>query len=251
MSENNKTDEAKSYTRMTADVYDAIYAKKDYESEAGKLKDLIDRYKKTEGNDLLDVACGTGLHLPFLTDEFNVTGVDLSSQQLEKARKRLPDLDFIQGDMRDFDLSRQFDVVTCLFSSIGYVHPAEEMAKAVTNMARHLKPGGVILIEPWLQPDVFDPSRPPHTEKGELPEKGVSVERTAHTSLDGNISVMRMDHVVNTPDGEERFSEEHRLALYTIDEYKDAFEKAGLSFEHDEQGLSNRGLFIGLKPKKA
>ncbi len=240
--------EAESYTLMTADVYDAIYSKKDYEAEAEALKGLIDRYKKTDGNELLDVACGTGLHLPYMVDDYQVTGVDLSEQQLEAARKRLPDLNFVQGDMRDFDLHHQFDVVTCLFSSIGYVHPFEDLKKAVKNMAAHIKPGGVLFIEPWLQPGVFDPDRPPHTETGELSEKHLKVTRTAHNSIEGNISVLNMHHVVESPAGTREFTEEHKLALYTPEQFQQAFAETGLELHQDEQGLSRRGLYIGVKP---
>jgi len=245
--ETPQTMEAKSYTLMTADVYDAIYAKKNYEAEAQALKGLVDRYKKTDGNELLDVACGTGLHLPYLVNDFQVTGVDLSEQQLDAAKKRLPDLTFVQGDMRNFDLEHQFDVVTCLFSSIGYVHPFEDLKAAVRNMANHVKPGGVLFIEPWLQPGVFDPNRPPHTETGELPEKHIKVTRTAHNSIDGNISILDMHHVVETPNGTQEFTEEHRLALYTPEEFQQAFAEAGIELHHDEQGLSGRGLYIGTK----
>jgi SAM-dependent methyltransferase len=237
----------KSYTRMTADVYDAIYTNKNYEAETGILKDLIAEHKKSSENELLDVACGTGLHLPFLVDDFAVTGVDLSEQQLEKARQRLPDVSFTQGDMRNFNLHRQFDVVTCLFSSIGYVHPYEELQTAVINMAKHLKPGGVLVIEPWLQPGVFDPDRPPHTQVSELPEKQLRVTRTTHNALEGNTSVMNMHHTVESPEGTREFTEEHRLALYSPEEYVYAFKAAGVSFERDEQGLSGRGLYIGVK----
>lgn len=240
--------DTESYTRMTADVYDALYAKKDYEAEAARLKDFIAKYKESDGNELLDVACGTGLHLPYVVDNFEVTGVDLSEQQLVKARERLPNVQFTQGDMRDFDLGKQFDAVTCLFSSIGYVHPFPELERAVGNMARHLKPGGVLIVEPWLQPGVFDPNRPPHTEEGELPEKQLKVKRTAHTALEGNISVMKMHHEIESSSGEEEFTEEHRLALYTPEEYRQAFEDAGISFQHVEEGLSDRGLYIGVKP---
>ena len=234
---------------MTADVYDAIYSEKDYASEAKKLKDFISKYKKTDGNELLDVACGTGLHLPHLTDEYQITGVDLSEQQLEAAKKRLPSLTFVQGDMRDFDLHHRFDVVTCLFSSIGYVHPHAELKKAIKNMATHLKPGGVLFIEPWLQPGAFDPNRPPHIQVGELPEKQLKVTRTAHNSIDGSVSILNMHHIVETPKGTQEFTEEHRLALYTPEEFKEAFTVAGLELHHDEHGLSGRGLYIGIKPQ--
>jgi SAM-dependent methyltransferase len=242
------TMEAKSYTLMAADVYDAIYSKKNYEAEATVLKGLVDRYKQTDGNELLDVACGTGLHLPYFVDDYQVTGVDLSEQQLDAAKRRLPGLTFIQGDMRNFDLQHKFDVVTCLFSSIGYVHPSEDLKEAVKNMANHVKPGGVLFIEPWLQPDTFDPNRPPHIEVSELPEKHIKVTRTAYNSIDGNISIINMHHEVETPSGTQEFTEEHRVALYTPEEFRQAFAETSLELHHDEQGLSGRGLYIGTKP---
>ncbi len=239
----------KSYTKMTAEIYDALYAAKDYEGEAKILTGLIGKYGQTNGNDLLDVACGTGAHLPFLKDKFKITGVDLSEEQLVAARKRLPGLEFLNGDMRSFDLHRQFDAVTCLFSSIGYVHPLPEMEKAVGNMAHHLKPGGVLIIEPWLQPGVFDPKRPPHTEHGESADGSLKVTRTMHNGLEGNVSIMNAHVGAEGSEGTQEFTEEHRLALYYPDEYQQAIEAAGLSFVHLEDGLSaERGLYIGTKP---
>ena len=236
------------YTRMTADVYDAIYSKKNYELEAAALKGFVAKYKKSDGNELLDVACGTGLHLPYLTDDFAITGVDLSEEQLRGARKRLPDLAFVQGDMRNFDLHHQFDVVTCLFSSTGYMHTEEDLGQAIKNMAVHVKPGGLLFIEPWLQPGVFDPNRPPHVETGELPDKHIKVTRTGRNSLEGNISVLNMHHVVEGPNGTEEFTEVHRLALYPAETYQRLMEAAGLTPHYDEQGLSGRGLHIGERP---
>jgi SAM-dependent methyltransferase len=247
MTEQNNSQESGVYSRMTADVYDAIYSKKNYESEAAVLKSLVQQYKRTDGNELLDVACGTGLHLPYLADDFQITGIDLSEAQLSGARLRLPQVDFKQGDMRNFRLHRKFDVVTCLFSSIGYMQSEVDMNQAISNMADHLKPGGVLFIEPWLQPIAFDPNRPPHTEVGELPEKHIKVTRTARNSLEGHISVLNMHNVVETPQGTEEFTEVHRLAMYPAEIYQEAIKSSGLSPHYDEQGLSGRGLHFGVK----
>ena len=42
------------------------------------------------------------------------------------------------GDMRTFNLGRQFDVVTCLFRSIGYMQTPIDLLHALVNMAGHL-----------------------------------------------------------------------------------------------------------------
>ena len=235
------------YNRMTADVYDAIYSKKNYEAETATLKDFIGKYKISSGNELLDVACGTGLHLQYLTDDFAITGIDLSKEQLIGAKKRLPKLTFAQGDMRDFDLHHQFDVVTCLFSSTGYMHTKEDLDRAIKNMAAHVKPGGLLIVEPWLQPGKYDPNRPPSVETGGLPDKGIKVTRTARNSLEGNISILNMHNIIEGPNGTEEFTEVHRLALYTAETYQQLIKGAGLTSYYDERGLSDRGLHIGVK----
>src|SRR5258708_16300871 len=101
--------------------YDAIYSGKDYAQEAVYVKRIIAVHKRSQGNALLDVACGTGGHVPYLRDDFAYEGLDLDPEMLALARARFPEVAFHQGDMVDFVLDRQFDVVTCLFSSIANV----------------------------------------------------------------------------------------------------------------------------------
>src|SRR5688572_21599330 len=104
----------------SAEIYDAIYlAKKDYVKEAEQVHSIVEEHKKTAGNELLDVACGTGLHAEVLRHWYNVEGLDLSEDQLAVAKNRLPDVKFYHADMTNFDTGKHYDVVTCLFSAIG------------------------------------------------------------------------------------------------------------------------------------
>ena len=77
---------------------------------------------------LLDVACGTGRHLEYLRSSFETEGVDADDAMLDVARARLRDVPLSVGDMRDLDLGRRFDVVTCLFSAIGFVYDLEVLS---------------------------------------------------------------------------------------------------------------------------
>ena len=126
---------------LSARYYDHIYSFKDYRKEADILREVIERYGGSDGHRLLDVACGTGKHIEYLRRDFRVEGVDLLEEFLQIARGKFSDISFHQGDMRAFDLDRQFDVVTCLFSAIGYMQTLEDLNAAVANMARHLLPG--------------------------------------------------------------------------------------------------------------
>lgn len=240
--------EMHNYTKMSDDIYDAGNTSKDYKGEAALLKKFISKFKQTEGKELLDVGCGTGLHLQYLINDFVITGIDISEQQLEGARKRLPNVTFLQGDMRNFNLYHRFDVVACLYSGIAHVQPYREMEKAVKNMARHLKPGGVLFVEPWLQLKDYDPNQQPQTYVGHLPNKNVKIKvKIFDHHLEDNIATMSMHHIVEKPEGIEEFTEKHSFAMYSIKEYMTAFKNSGLSVRHDKEGLDGRGMFIGIK----
>src|SRR5262249_30664110 len=139
---------------------DAIYSWKDYAEEARRLKRFISQHKRSAGNALLDVACGTGGHVPYLRDDFVYEGLDLDPEMLALARTRFPDVPFHQGDMVDFALGRQFDVVTCLFSSIAYAKTEERLRQTIATMADHVRVGGVLLIGPFFAPEAWVPGQP-------------------------------------------------------------------------------------------
>jgi ubiquinone/menaquinone biosynthesis C-methylase UbiE len=130
--------------------YDLICSAKNYQSEAARIRGLVEIHKRSAGKAMLDVACGTGGHIPYLRDIFTVEGLDLDPGMLDVARTRHSSIPFHHGDMVDFDLGRQFDVILCLYSSIGYVKTEPRLLKAVANMARHLRPGGILIVEPFF-----------------------------------------------------------------------------------------------------
>src|SRR5690242_14141664 len=112
----------------SARLYDLIYSFKDYAHEAHYVHMLIRQYKLAPGMALLDVGCGTGKHLAFLRHyKYTGAGLDLDAGLLAVARRRYPAIPFYEGDMVDFDLGQSFDVITCLFSAMGYVRTVERL----------------------------------------------------------------------------------------------------------------------------
>jgi ubiquinone/menaquinone biosynthesis C-methylase UbiE len=233
----------------SAQYYDEIYASvdKDYEAEANKAYEIIQEHKQTLGNALLDVACGTGFHASLLSKYYQVEGLDLDPKMLKVAKKKHPNIHFHQGDMTGFDLERQFDVVVCLFSSIGYVKTKSRLQKAIKTMSKHLLPGGVLLIEPWFTPEQWTVGR---VVTIQVDKPDVKIVRMSHSGKKGKISLLSFHYLIGTSKGVEHSLEIHELALFTHQEYMGALTAARLNVTHDPEGLSGRGLYMGTKPLK-
>jgi predicted TPR repeat methyltransferase len=112
----------RSNLEVFAKYYDQIYLKrKDYESESKVVERIIRQFEQKPSKTLLDVGCGTGEHLRYLSQSFQCKGIDISTEMIKTAKAKVGDAEFEIADMIDFNLGEEFDVITCLFSSIGYV----------------------------------------------------------------------------------------------------------------------------------
>lgn len=231
----------------SAPYYDRIYSCKDYQSEAARLTEIIRQHLRSQGNRLLDVACGTGTHIQYLKEHFTVEGLDLSPELLEIARQTHPEISFHHADMIDFNLGVEFDILTCLFSSIGYVKTLEKLHAAISCMARHLKPVGVLIIEPWFTPQAWQPNTV-HAILIDQPE--LKIARVNTSFMEGRLSYFDLHYLVGTSQKTEHFVERQELGLFEIDEMKSAFVEAGLEVTYNEEGLTGRGLYIGKKPAR-
>lgn len=230
----------------SAELYDLFYDWKDYRAESQKVRQLVIDHNP-DARTLLDVACGTGSHLVHPREWYAVAGIDVNAGMLKVAAERLPGVPLHEADMRDFDLGGTFDVVTCLFSSIGYVTTTDGLTRAADAMARHLAPSGVLIVEPWLTPDTFDPNRLGRVIVAERPD--LQAVRMNGSRVEGNVSILDFHYLVARPGTVEHLTEMHTLGLFTDDEYRSAFVSAGLSIEHDTDGLMGRGLWIAQRER--
>jgi SAM-dependent methyltransferase len=229
----------------SARYYDRIYAWKDYPAEADRLREVIQRVSP-QAKSLLDVACGTGRHLELLRSHYQVEGVDLDPELLAIARERLPGVSLHQGDMGGFDMARRFDVVTCLFSAIGYAATLERLNTTVANFARHLNPRGVVIVEPWLFPEQY---RWEEVHATFVDDPELKIARINTTGSPGPVSVLEFHYLIGTPSGVESFTERHEVGLFTHEQYVNAFVRAGLDVHHDAEGIMGRGMYVGVKPR--
>lgn len=227
----------------TAEYYDRIYSQfKDYEEEANKIRAIL-QAKYPEATTILDVACGTGKHARILHEKFGyeITGVDLDEKFVRLAQKHLPQGKFYQADMKNFSLGERFDVVMCLFSSIGYVKEPENVIKTLQCFRKHLKEDGVLIVEPWLTPEKFTAG---YFSLTTVDDEDLKIARMTYSEKFEHISRFTFEYLIADKEGIRRETENHELALFSVEEMMSFFEESGLKTEYDHVGLFDRGLYI-------
>lgn len=226
--------------------YDALYVNdKEYAPEAARVKELLSAHGVPPHGDLLVLACGTGGHIPYFRDDYEITGLDLSEDMLSVARTKFPEIPFHVGNLIDFTLEQRFDAMICLYGSIGFVKSAENLRASMQRLAAHLRPGGVALVTPWSTVEEFQDlivvdstDRPDlkiaRMEQVRLKEPGL-VEVTFHHLLGRDNQVTYHKQVME-------------IGLFSQEEYRSALTDAGLEVVEEYKGPDVRGgAYIGKK----
>ena len=108
---------------------------------------------------VLDAGCGTGrVAIELNRRGHAVVGVDADGAMLEAARAKAPDLIWVHGDLADPGLDfdgRTFDVVVMAGNVLIFVPPGTE-GQVIDNVARWLRPGGLLVTGYSLRPDAND-----------------------------------------------------------------------------------------------
>lgn len=228
----------------TPELYDAIYQSfKDYRAEAESVAKLLGKLAPS-ARTMLDVACGTGEHARYLQadHDYVVHGLDIEPAFVELARAKLPSARFWLGDMTSFDLGARFDVILCLFSSIGYLCEVTKVEEALRCFRQHLEPGGLVLVEPWFTPESWNPGK---VYVHLVESDGLHVIRMSHSTVVGRVSILDFQYLIGSPEGIVHEVERHSLGLFTRGEMSKCFAQAGFEkVEYDPEGLTGRGLYI-------
>ena len=120
----------------------------------------VDFYRAEAGRQagsVLELGCGTGHKLiPIASDGHPCIGLELSPAMLAEAQRKADErglaVQWVQGDMRDFDLGRTFDLVLIAANSLLHLHESGDLVSCFRSVRRHLAPGARFVF------DVFNPS---------------------------------------------------------------------------------------------
>lgn len=226
---------------QSAEFYDDIYSPvKNYKKETKQLISWIKKYVPHCKN-ILDVACGTGEHAKFLKEKYSVDGIDLNPSFLEISKKKNPKGHYELADMTHFDLKKKYDLILCLFSSIGYVKTLPNLQKTLACFAHHLTQGGMAFVEPWLTSQNVKDGR---LQLYEVETASSKICRMSLIEVKDRISMINFHYLIGKDKQIQHRTEQHHLGLFTDDEMRSAFQQAGFQVQYKKTKFLNRGIYL-------
>jgi SAM-dependent methyltransferase len=178
------------YGDTFADVYDDWYA--NVTDVASTVDTLV---RLSGGGSLLELGVGTGrIALPLarrLGGSARVVGVDASPDMMNRFRAKLasePDhvssrVEPRLGDMKDAVPGRLFSVIFCTFNTFFNLPSAAAQRECLRNAVSNLAPGGAVVLETAVFPDLAEPGE--RTETRTRPD-GTEVHSTSRILDDSN-----------------------------------------------------------------
>jgi SAM-dependent methyltransferase len=222
-----------------ADLYDHVVAYRERPDVGFFVEEAL-----RAGSPVLELGCGTGrVLIPTARAGVTIVGLDASAAMLDICRRRLesePDgvrarVTLVAGDMRSFELSQRFRLVTMPFRPFQHLVTVEDQLACLAAVSRNLEPGGTLIL------DVFNPSldalatRPPGEEMVEGPaftlpdgRQGIRHYRiTAHDRA-AQVNHIEMIYLLTHPDGRvERLIHPFRMRYFFRFEAEHLLARAG------------------------
>ena len=238
--------------RKYAKYYDKIYKKFNQKEESEFIKWAVNKHKISKGNYLLDVACGTGRHIEFLKNYYEILGVDINPEMLKIARLKVPEVEFIRGDMKKLNIGERFDIVICMFSAMNYNITVEELTITLKNFYNHLKNGGILIfdlglnLENWIEGLVSVDT---------VVDENLKIARICQSHLDNGIFHADFVFLIKENYKLDFDIDQHELGVFGIEKVLGLMEDVGFEnfiyseFTSDEWDARSgaRPIFVGVK----
>lgn len=203
-----------------AAIYDQLMDDVPYD----KIAELIDNEISSHGINnrmVLDLACGTGTLTGLLKNKgYDMIGADISAEMLMIARRKNPEILFLNQSMEDFELYGTVGAIVCCLDSLNYLTEEGALSRVFQLCNNYLEPGGLLLFD-------------------------INTEHKFRTVLSNNIFTFDNEDIYYT--WENDFSEEDKLC----DFYLIFFVKNGDAYErfdevHTERAYSDSEICAAL-----
>jgi len=196
----------------------------EYTEETELFTKVIKEHSKIEVKTLLHLGCGAGGNDYTFKKHFKVTGVDISENMLEIARRLNPEVIYYRGDMRSIELGECYDAVA-VPDSIGYMTTEKELRRAIITGQKHLKPGGVLLIVANIREEFRENN---FVYTGTKADVEITVFENNHVlEPAGTTYEATLIYLIRLRGKLEVITDRHTIGIFKLQTWLDLLEKAG------------------------
>jgi SAM-dependent methyltransferase len=209
--------------------------------------DFYGQVAKQGDGSILELACGTGrVAIPLARAGFQVSGIDIAEAMLGQARSKAVaedlDVDWIIGDIRNFDLGRRFGLIFIPNNSICHMLTRADFSSTITSVKKHLCPEGRFVI------DVFVPAPELLVDRGDerlpfseydAPDSGDHIVVTHTYRYERDTQIKRIVTYHTFPDGRE-VAGTLDMRMYYPQELDGLLELNGIRIEQKYGGFDRR-----------
>jgi ubiquinone/menaquinone biosynthesis C-methylase UbiE len=226
-------------------------------------------FAKRCGSPVLELCCGTGRILfPLAKEGVEITGLDISEKMLEKAKVKLNQksedtrkrITLLQGDMRNFHLKREFNLIFIPFNSFQVLLSLEEQNNCLRSVHKHLTSQGRLMISVF-HPDLTRAEGVSRSEGDileEYPEKEDFTQIYSNQFYDKPKQILKVRIFVDTNKKDWRFFRQTidlKMRYFFPVEFErmlisNGFEKEELFGDYDKSSFTSKSPFMIFVAKK-
>jgi SAM-dependent methyltransferase len=198
-----------------ADLYDLEYAH-DYDLPFWLA--LAER----EGGPMVEWGAGTGrIAIPLAEAGYDVTGVEVSEEMVERGQTKSKSVEWVRGDMRGVKLGRRYGLAVCAFNSFLCLLSVDDALDFLRNAREHLEPGGLLGIEvsAFSPEELVDPPGGPqlrHDFTRELPRGRLERFSVSRYDAASQLLKMRLFYELYGAAGELESRRAHELTIAVV-----------------------------------
>lgn len=217
-------------------IWPVVSPPEDYVEETEFFSRTIKKEARIGVRTLLHLGCGGGRNDHTFQKHFHVTGIDISHEMLEMARKLNPETEYTLGDMRSVRLGRTFDCVAAL-DSVNYLKTEDDLTRLFRTAHIHLNPGGIFLTVIEESCERFKQNRTLASTHSQDDTQVTFIENSFDPDPDDGQFEMTFIYLVRKEGSLEIFTDSHIWGLFPMDTWHrllkaQGFDVAELKFAH-------------------
>ncbi|RBP85717.1 class I SAM-dependent methyltransferase [Marinomonas rhizomae] len=240
------------YTDLS-NYYDLMCADINYQAQSNSAHRLHQIFGNS-GKQHLDLACGTGPHIHYLSQAgYQSSGLDINQPMLDIAKLRCPGARFELGNMCEFNVAEPYDLITCFLYSVHYSGDIKNLTSCIQSVYNSLSSGGVFCFNSVDKNHIDNSLSAKHSVVHD--ESEFSFGSSWYYCGEGNKQTLKLSIEKATALQTQRWADEHPMVALSFSELQDLlkpyFDVHIFEHEHDKiipwNQQSGNAIFVCVK----